>query len=294
MTLDQLITLDAIVAIGTFRGAADRLNKAQSAVSHQIRKLEEELSFSLFSRDEYRPILTPEGEVFFREATRVLEQFHALKATAASLTGEQEPVIRISMTATMSFDPVMDLFGHVKRTYPGTHLQVTTEMMGGPIERLLNDEADMILAGLHGVEIHEVETIPVGTTTIRPVAHHTFPKAEFTGVRSRREMQTYTQVVVSGTGSREFDQSRDVVSGAQRWTVSDFATKKSVIKAGLGWGGIPEHLISEELASGELVTLNVEGFPPRHTDIYAIRRRDRVMGQVMSTIWSKLLEQANR
>ena len=44
MTLDQLVALDAIVAAGTFRGAADRLSKAQSAVSHQIRKLEDALS----------------------------------------------------------------------------------------------------------------------------------------------------------------------------------------------------------------------------------------------------------
>jgi len=38
MTLNQLLALDAIVATGTFRAAAERLNKAQSAVSHQIRK----------------------------------------------------------------------------------------------------------------------------------------------------------------------------------------------------------------------------------------------------------------
>ncbi|MEM8951333.1 MAG: LysR family transcriptional regulator, partial [Pseudomonadota bacterium] len=63
MTLDQLLALDAIVATGTFRGAAERLNKAQSAVSHQIRKLEDRLRFDLFSRDEYRPRLTTEGEI---------------------------------------------------------------------------------------------------------------------------------------------------------------------------------------------------------------------------------------
>ena len=78
MTLDQLVALDAIIATGTFRAAADRLHKAQSAVSHQIRKLEAELNFDLFSRDEYRPRLTPEGEVFFRETARVLEQVRRL------------------------------------------------------------------------------------------------------------------------------------------------------------------------------------------------------------------------
>ena len=92
-------------------------------------------------------------------------------------------------------------------------------------------------------------------------------------------MQAYVQVVVSGTGG-------------QRWTVSDFQTKKSVILAGLGWGGLPDHVMAAELESGALVPLNVEGFPPRYTGIFAIRRRDRPMGRVMSDIWAALQARA--
>lgn len=288
MTLDQLVALDAIVAFGTFRAAAERLNKAQSAVSHQIGKLEDELGFDLFSRDTYRPSLTPEGEVFFRETTRVLEQVHVLKAVAAGLRSEQEPMISIAITATMSLDPILKVLGEVGRSFPGTHIKVVTEMMGGPLARLMNGDADLIVAGLADVPVDEVETLPVGAITIRPVASPTFPAARRSGVRSRREMQSYTQVVVSGTGGRDYDQSRDLLSGGQRWTVSDFQAKKSIIKAGLGWGGIPEHLMEEELSTGALVPLAVEGYPPRHSEIFAIRRRDRPMGKVMSSLWERL------
>ncbi|MGC3940296.1 LysR family transcriptional regulator [Roseobacter sp. EG26] len=290
MTLDQLVALDAIVAAGTFRAAAERLNKAQSAVSHQIRKLEAELGFDLFSRDAYRPCLTPEGEVFFRETTRVLEQMQGLKSVAAGLRSEQEPMIFIAMTATMSLDPILNVLGEVGRRFPGTHIRVSTEMMGGPLARLMDGDADLIVAGLQGVPIDEVETLPVGSITIRPVASPDFPAAKRSGVRPRREMQAYTQVIVSGTGGPDFDQSRDLLSGGQRWTVSDFQAKKSIIKAGLGWGGIPEHLMEQELATGEFVPLTVEGYPPRHTEIFAIRRRDQPMGQVMSSIWTRLAD----
>ncbi|WP_135506395.1 LysR family transcriptional regulator [Roseovarius aestuariivivens] len=290
MTLDQLVAFDAIVAFGTFRAAADRLNKAQSAVSHQISKLEYELGFELFSRDAYRPSLTPEGEIFFRETTRVLESVHGLKAVAAGLRSEHEPMISIAMTATMSLDPFLSVLGEVGLAFPSTHIKVVTEMMGGPLARLMDGEADLIVAGLAGVSIDEVETLPVGSITIRPVVSPDFPAAQRSGVRSRREMQTYTQVVVSGTGGPDYDQSRDLLSGGQRWTVSDFQAKKSIIKAGLGWGGIPEHLMETELAQRELVPLAVEGFPPRHTEIFAIRRRDRPMGRVMSSLWKRIAE----
>lgn len=288
MTLDQLLALDAIIATGTFRGAAERLNKAQSAVSHQIRKLEDELQFDLFSRDAYRPRLTAEGEVYYREALRVLEQVRALESAALSLRSAQEPIVRIAITATMSLDPILNLLGRIGKAYPSTHIRVAAEMMGGPLARLMAGEADLMIAGLHGVPIDQVETVLVGSITIRPVAHPDFPAAQLTGIRSRREMQAYTQVVVSGTGGQDFEQSRDVLSGGQRWTVTDFETKKSVIKAGLGWGGVPDHLMAKEVAAGELIHLNVDGFPPRHTEIFAVRRRDQAMGKVMSDIWSAL------
>ena len=288
MTLDQLFALEAIVATGTFRKAAERLNKAQSAVSHQIRKLEDELRFDLFSREEYRPRLTPEGEIYYREATRVLHQVRAMQSTALGLRSAQEPIVRIVLTATMSLTPLLSLLGRIGRDYPSTHLQVTTEMMGGPVARLMEGDADMIIAGLEGVPIDQVETLPVGSVTIPPVAHRDFPAAQLSGIRSRTEMQTYVQVVVAGTGGKDYEQSRDLLSGGQRWTVSDLETKKSVILAQMGWGGIPEHMIEAELKSGELVPLNVEGFPPRHTEIFAIRRRDKAMGRVTSEIWQAI------
>ena len=74
MTYEQLVVLHAIVTEGTFRGAAERLNKSQSAVSHMLKKLETEVEIILLSREEYRPTLTPEGKVFYRQATRVMQQ----------------------------------------------------------------------------------------------------------------------------------------------------------------------------------------------------------------------------
>ena len=288
MTVDQLIALDAIVATGTFRGAAERLNKAQSAISHQIRKLEDELRFPLFSREDYRPRLTAEGEVFFREATRVLDQFRRLQATARGLRSAQEPLVRIALTATMSLEPLLTLLGRIGEEFPSTHIAVSTEMMGGPLARLMKGEADMIVAGLQGVPIDQVDATPVGSVVIRPVAHRSFAASQWSGVLSRMEMQSYVQVVVAGTGGPDFEQTRDVMAGGRRWTVSDFLTKKTVIMNGLGWGGMPEHMITSELESGDLVSLNIEGFSPRHTDVFAIRRRDKTMGRVLSKIWAAL------
>ncbi|KJZ21621.1 LysR family transcriptional regulator, partial [Tritonibacter mobilis] len=130
MKHDQLIALDAIVATGTFRGAAERLHKSQSAISHTIRQLEEELELELFSREAYRPALTPAGEIFYREASRVLRQMQGLRTTASRLRAREEPELTIAVSATMDLAPLLPALADTGRSHPATHLRLRMEMMG--------------------------------------------------------------------------------------------------------------------------------------------------------------------
>lgn len=61
LTLGQLRTFVAIAEAGGFRAGAARLRRAQSAVSHAVASLEQELGIALFDRDGRRPVLTPAG-----------------------------------------------------------------------------------------------------------------------------------------------------------------------------------------------------------------------------------------
>ncbi len=290
MTLDQILAVEAVVSTGTFRGAADRLNKAQSAVSHQIRKLEEELQFEIFSREDYRPALTPRGKAVYCEATRVLHHMRSLQATASGLRGEQEAQVSISVTATMPVGVLLETLEQIGDQHPATHIRVYSDLMGGPLSRLMSGEADLIIASLEGVPVDEVDTIPVGRVTIQPVCSSSHHLASMTGVRSLSEMHIELQVVVADTVGGDFEQSRDLTPGGRRWTVSDFTTKKAILLSGQGWGGMPLHLIEDELAQGALTKLNVEGFPPRTSELFAMRKRGKEIGRVQAEIWDKLGE----
>ena len=288
MTYEQLVVLHAIVTEGTFRGAAERLNRSQSAVSHMLKKLETEIQLVLLSREDYRPSLTPAGEVFYRQATRVMQQMKELSTIAKNLSAHQEPEVFLAVTATFSLKPVLEIIGAIRNEYPATHIRLSRESMGGPIERLLRDDADIIIATMDGVPVEQVEALSFAQVTIVPVAHPGFEPARSSHMKSIAEMQSYTQVVVADSGSREFEQSRDLLPGGLRWTVSDFAAKKEILLANLGWGGIPIHMIDNELAQGKLVELNVEGYQRRQSQLFQIRKRDKDAGIVAQSIWEQL------
>lgn len=289
MTYEQLIVLHAIVTEGTFRGAAEKLNRSQSAISTMLKKLETEIQFSLLSREEYRPKLTPAGNVFYRQATRVMQQMQQLGSVARALNAEQEAEVLLAITATYPLKPILEIVGAVKSDYSATHIRLARESMGGPIERLLRDNADIIIATMDDIPADQVEAIPFAEVTIMPVAHPDYEPAKNTQMKTVSQMQSYTQVVVADSGSGTFTQSRDLLPGGLRWTVSDFAAKKEILLAGLGWGGIPTHMIKEELDSGELVPLNVEGYQPRQSHLFQIRRRDKDVGVVAQAIWQQLM-----
>ncbi|AUQ64945.1 LysR family transcriptional regulator [Phaeobacter inhibens] len=288
MKHDQLIALDAIVSTGTFRGAAERLHKSQSAISHTIRQLEEQLELELFNREAYRPVLTPAGEIFYREACRVLRQMQGLRTTAARLRAREEPELTIAVSATMDLDLLLPTLSDTGQRHPATHLRLRMEMMGGPIVRLLEGTADIALASLDGVPLDTVEAEPVGEVTIRPVASPDLGLPATSRALAANEMQGHVQVVAADSGTAAHEQSRDLLAGGLKWTVSDLAAKKKVILAGFGWGGLPDHMTVEERRSGDLLSLNLEGFPLRRTTLFKMRRRDQAIGVVADELWNRI------
>lgn len=293
MNHEQLSALQAIVTRGTFRAAANYLNKSQSAVSHAVKKLEDEIGIELLSREAYRPKLTVPGEVFYRHALRVLQQMEQLREVTKHLSAHQEAEVQLAITSTSPLKPVLEVIRETTTRFPATHIRLSRESMSGPIEKLLNEEADIIIATAHGVPLDRVEAVPFATEMIIPVAHPDYEPTRTKRMVSISEMQRHVQIVVSDSGTGKQTQSRDLLPGGLRWTVSDFNAKKEIILANMGWGGIPEHLIKDELESGELVALNVEGFPPRRADIFQMRLREHSSGIVAQSMWEHLMQNKN-
>lgn len=70
----QVRAFVAVAERGSFTLAAKEIYLTQSAVSHSIRALEEQLSCKLLDRSRRKVRLTPEGEVFLKRCRRVLQE----------------------------------------------------------------------------------------------------------------------------------------------------------------------------------------------------------------------------
>ena len=292
MTFEQLRVLQAIVTAGTFRGAADKLNKSQPAISTMIKNLEAEIGLEIFSRAGYRPTLTETGRIFYEKSLLVLEQTLQLSTFAKRLSNHEELRVTIAINAVCQLKDILVKLKEIETQYPATQICLNIEQLGGTIERLFEDEADLIISTNTGVNPDIMEAVPYSNVRIIPVAAHDYPLAQSQTMLSTEEVRPYVQIIVVDSSHAGDKQTLDVISDNRRWMVTDFSTKKEIIMAGMGWGGLPEHLIAEELKAGTLKSLYISQFEIRHSQLYLVRRTDRPTGVVAEAIWQTLSEKA--
>jgi DNA-binding transcriptional LysR family regulator len=85
LTLDQMRAFVAVVETGSFRSAAKRLSRVQSAISHAVATMEAELGLSLLDRSGHRPKLTQEGRALLPDMRDILLKSQFLRARARGL-----------------------------------------------------------------------------------------------------------------------------------------------------------------------------------------------------------------
>jgi DNA-binding transcriptional LysR family regulator len=118
--------LQAFIAVhqaNGFTSAAQQLHLTQSAVSHQIRKLEEQVGRPLFRRTTRRLSLTADGEEFLRHAKRILQAQHALAQHFRC--SPIEGTVRFGVPESFMNEGLPQLLHHFSRSCPNVRLEVS-------------------------------------------------------------------------------------------------------------------------------------------------------------------------
>jgi DNA-binding transcriptional LysR family regulator len=122
MELRHLRYFTAVVECKGYREASRQLHIAQPSISEAVSDLEDELGLKLFSRAHRNARVTPEGEIFYEDAVRILQQVETAILTAKRAA--EGKVGRLSIgfigSATLSFLP--DLIRRYKLEYPNVKL----------------------------------------------------------------------------------------------------------------------------------------------------------------------------
>lgn len=249
LPLSALRAFEAAARLGSFKAAAEELAVTPTAISHQIRGLEQQVGVALFSRQARRVALTEAGAHLYPV---LRDGFDAFQAALERLTkARQRPQVAISATNAFTAKWLLPRMGSFRRDLAGIDLQLQASDATVDLRSTVVDIAIRYGRGPYPGLIVE----PLFTDRFAPVAN---PRL---GVRMAEDLAKWPLIHFdwrrphphNPTWKRWFAEARRVEeSPAGKLRFSDEGHAIQAAVAGQGIALVSQALVAEELASGQL------------------------------------------
>lgn len=253
---------------GSLTAAAETLHLTQSALSHSIRKLEEQLATSIWHREGRSLRPTQAGEYLLAVANRLLPQLALAEERVQQFAKGERGTLRIGMECHPCYQWLLKLVSPYLAQWPDVDVDVKQKFQFGGIGALFGHEIDMLVTpdplyrnGLHFEPVFDYEqvlvvgpqhplrfaewirpeqlsdeiliTYPVATDRLDIYTQFLSPA----GIAPKRHKPIETtdimlQMVASGRG----------VAALPRWLVEEYAPKLNLTAVRLGRQGVPKQI----------------------------------------------------
>ncbi|GLY91014.1 LysR family transcriptional regulator [Actinoallomurus iriomotensis] len=262
----------AVAETSNFTRAAEKCLVVQSALSHQIARLERELGARLFDRTSRRVRLTAAGEAFLPAARQALDAAERARAEVAAAAGEIRGRLAIGAISTVA---AVDL-PSVLKEFHLRHREVRISLRTSPseelTERVRQGALDVGFLGLPpGVRPQGVRCRELARGELVVVVAPDHPLADHEHVNVRRLAEETFVDFPAGTAGRAHSDAAFAAAGVRRevaFEVTAAHLMARLIRQGLGIGMLPA------------------AFVPELADLPVVRLRD-APARIEHLIWSR-------
>ena len=182
--LRHLRTIKAIHEAGGLAKAADQLNITQSALSHQVKGIEDQTGVELFARRSKPLKLSAAGQRFLRAAERILPEIEALAEEFRALKSGRSGRLHIAIECHACFDWLFPVLEQFRRAWPEVDVDIRPGLAFGALSALMREEVDLVISSdpekLDGVVFHPLfDYAPVFVaSSANPLAAKAYVEAE--------------------------------------------------------------------------------------------------------------------
>ncbi|MEQ9468359.1 MAG: LysR family transcriptional regulator [Ekhidna sp.] len=145
MEIRHLRLISAVSGLGSLTKASKILFLSQSALSHQLREIEDELGIAIFNRVNNKMVLTHAGEIVRKYSDLALENIKYLENDIKKLKNEEIGQLRISLEAYTSYHWLIPILKSFNDHFPSIEVSVNTENPTKPLRLLQDGKLDIAL-----------------------------------------------------------------------------------------------------------------------------------------------------
>ncbi|WP_164509346.1 LysR family transcriptional regulator [Companilactobacillus jidongensis] len=254
MEIRQLITFRTIVDTGSYTKTAELLGYTQSAVSAQVKELENELSAKLFDYSHRKIILLDAAKRLIPLTEQLLDDYQAIQKI--SQTDTLSGTLNIAAPESLTIYKLPKIISAFKNSYPDVQLQITNASCKFNQKKLIDGEADV--AFMMWPEIHSTVLVDydLGLQDMVCVVSGADKKdyddidfvSKFPFVINEPDCSYRNQF--ERTLWSEFHLRPDIM---ELWSIGAI---KNVVASGVGYSYLPKVTVEQELSDGRLREIN--------------------------------------
>ncbi len=141
----HLRLVQTVATLGSLTAAAGELNLTQSALSHQLRDIEDRLGTPLFLRRSRRMIATAAGQQVIATAQRVLVELARTEARVRDLATERQGLLRVATECYTCYHWLPGVLRQFQQTAPGVDIRIEVDATTKPLAALLAGTLDLAI-----------------------------------------------------------------------------------------------------------------------------------------------------
>ncbi|MBV7522343.1 LysR family transcriptional regulator [Ensifer sp. ENS12] len=250
VSLEQLQAFVAAAEHGSFSAAGRALRKAQSAVSTQVANLEEDLGLDLFDRSGRNPSLTTAGERLLLEAKVILDRREHLIGVASSFEAHIETRLVAAIDELYPDRELGALFAEFAACFPHVELELLFPMMEDVSRLVLDGKADIGILWRQEKLPPELGFQTLGWIPLKMVCSKDHPLAN--AHVDWEELKRHRQIMVAVRS--EGPERQRLRTAAEVWWVESQWVILQLVRQGIGWALVPDHVIANSPHAPYLVT----------------------------------------
>lgn len=261
-TLHQLRIFLAVARHGSFARAAEALHLSPPTLSLQVKQLAETVGQPLFEQLGKKIYLTAAGRTLADACSDIDNRLERLSQDLAALQGVERGSLKLAILTTVKYT-VPKLLGGFCATHPGIDVAMFVGNRENLLQRLANNEDDLYIMGQPPDQM-DVVCEAFADNPLVLVAPPNHPLVGQRQVPPERLADEPFILREPGSGTRltaERFFSAHGMTMKNRLEVGSNEAIKQTVAGGLGLAVLSATTVVSELALGELVTLDVQGFP---------------------------------
>jgi DNA-binding transcriptional LysR family regulator len=275
LDLRQLRAFVTLAQEGSFTRAAAKLHLTQSAISHSMKTLQEELGCALLYKSGRRILLTAHGKALFSGGEKLLHEADQVLGTLRNLDRVDRGRLRLGCSAAGSQFILPPVLREFRDCFPKYDVAVQAGDTPHVLELLEKNQIDLAL-GIRPADTDLFECRPIFSDELSFLASPSHPWAK-SGKVLRKELGTQTYILYHRASlTFRLIEQFFLRQGIQLGSVIELGSVeaiKELVKLGIGIGVTAPWVASRELDMGSIVSLPLRPAIKRTWSVFWLKNR---------------------